>query len=246
MAQCMLPEASEASGRRAGRQAGGQAGRQAGWLAGWLAGWQAGRHAPMRVMPEASGLLGTHLPPTTAPAGSALLRCWDPTCRQEDRGRQDDQGDVSGSGQPWATRHPPPPQASGAAAVGRTPLLWHGLLLPPSLARSIAPSLFPRSLARLGLLAILQVGHNGHRVGGREVLEVLVSEALHAARVVGHRNHGRVDARPHALHLAQREHAVLRGGGGQRGAGAEGQCGVVRRATRLCLLICRPPRNITP
>lgn len=36
--------------------------------------------SPMSVMPSAPGLEGTHLPSTTAPAGSALLRCWEPTC----------------------------------------------------------------------------------------------------------------------------------------------------------------------
>lgn len=36
--------------------------------------------APCSVRPSAPGLLGTHLPLTTAPAGSALLRCWEPIC----------------------------------------------------------------------------------------------------------------------------------------------------------------------
>lgn len=39
------------------------------------------RRSPCSVRPSAPGLLGTHLPLITAPAGSALLRCWEPTCR---------------------------------------------------------------------------------------------------------------------------------------------------------------------
>ncbi len=36
--------------------------------------------SPCSVRPSAPGLLGTHLPLATAPAGSALRRCWEPTC----------------------------------------------------------------------------------------------------------------------------------------------------------------------
>lgn len=70
--------------------------------------------------------------------------------------------------------------------------------------------------AHLGCLAGAQVLQDLHRGGGRQVLVVGVAEALHALGVVRHRDHGPRHAAAHALHLAQREHAVLQQGLGSR------------------------------
>ena len=53
-------------------------------------------HSPCSVIWSAPGLLGTHLPLITAPAGSALLRCWEPAC-----GRRGGEGSTRGS---WRMR----------------------------------------------------------------------------------------------------------------------------------------------
>mmetsp|Transcript_27195 Transcript_27195/g.73514 ORF Transcript_27195/g.73514 Transcript_27195/m.73514 type:complete len:203 (+) Transcript_27195:98-706(+) len=48
-------------------------------------------------------------------------------------------------------------------------------------------------------------------VGWGKILVVVVRVLLDTSRVVGNSKHGRVDACAHALHLTQREHAILGG-----------------------------------
>ena len=64
--------------------------------------------------------------------------------------------------------------------------------------------------AHLWLAPLLERVHDADRVLRAQVLVVIVAEALHALGVVGDGDHGRVHARAHALHLAQREHTVWR------------------------------------
>lgn len=84
-----------------------------------------GAGSPVRVVPSGPGLEGTHLPFTTAPAGSALLRCWEPTCRRGRGSRHGQAGRVSRSaeatGAPAAAR-----QLAGPAGGG-----WPRPPLPP-------------------------------------------------------------------------------------------------------------------
>mmetsp|Transcript_33793 Transcript_33793/g.60368 ORF Transcript_33793/g.60368 Transcript_33793/m.60368 type:complete len:372 (-) Transcript_33793:59-1174(-) len=63
----------------------------------------------------------------------------------------------------------------------------------------------------LGHLPLLQRLQDADCVASGEILVVVVAEAFHTLGVVRNADHGRVHARTHALHFAQREHPILCG-----------------------------------
>mmetsp|Transcript_21743 Transcript_21743/g.37061 ORF Transcript_21743/g.37061 Transcript_21743/m.37061 type:complete len:219 (+) Transcript_21743:1096-1752(+) len=63
--------------------------------------------------------------------------------------------------------------------------------------------------AKLGLAPLLQRLDHSHTVLRGEVLVVVVAEPLHTIGVISNRNHGRIDACAHALHLTEGEQAIL-------------------------------------
>ena len=129
---------------------------------------------------------GTHSPVLDVPLGSALLRYRLPICSRPAR---------------QAVSLQRPARAAGAP----TPCCWGGMR-----SQCAARAVGREGGARLGLFALLVGGHDVDGVLRGQVLKVLVREALHALGVVGDRDHGGIRAGAHALHLPQRDQAILR------------------------------------
>ena len=135
-------------------------------------------HAPISVVWSCCGLEATHLPSITAPAGSALLRCWEPTWQGAAGAapaaaveRSDKlqrlhattcwRGQAPGSDAAWSTQ-----QAGIEVTV-------------PAASRRMRP---PGGAPYLGLAPLFQRVHDGDDVLGRKVLVIVVREAVDALR----------------------------------------------------------------
>mmetsp|Transcript_8126 Transcript_8126/g.24524 ORF Transcript_8126/g.24524 Transcript_8126/m.24524 type:complete len:271 (+) Transcript_8126:3208-4020(+) len=89
---------------------------------------------------------------------------------------------------------------------------------------------------KFGHLASLDLVHDLDGVGGRQVLKVVVCEALHTLGIVRDADHGCVGACAHALHLAKRKHSV-----GRRLANVDAQ--VLHKCTLNALRALQPARR---